>query len=237
MRVLTLRLHNPTEFQKNLLMVEECTASSWTDVFDDLDKANAEIARLKDLRQDQAQVYFKKWIDAEEALDKQYVKNSGLEFQNKRMSDILKVCAETAETTNSLMTLISEQRDEALKEVDQLKSAGNQMMRAIDFTSGVSLDFAVKEWKNALRYEQEKALDELTTESQRLGLYPEMEMRAFKESIKDYEENWRHGLICECAEPVQVTYPDNEVVKSSTYCKKCLHVIPADKLIDDKAKK
>lgn len=225
MRVLTLRLHNPTEFQKNLLMVEECTASSWTDVFDDLDKANAEIARLKDLRQDQAQVYFKKWIDAEEALDKQYVKNSGLEFQNKRMSDVLKVCAETAETTNSLMTLISEQRDEALKEVDQLKAAGDQMMRAIDFTSGVSLDFAVKEWKNALHYEQEKALDELITESQRLGLYPEMEMRAFKESIKDYEENWRQGFVCECAEPVKAA--DG---KMNYYCKKCLFDITAHRV-------
>lgn len=219
MTVLTVRFHSPSLVDKDSMMSNQCTASSWTDVFADLDRANAEIARLKDLRQDQAQNYFSKWLASEGAFDQVQMENSSLKYENERMSGILKTCAEAAETSSRLMKLISEQRDEALAENEKLKKALHLYSDGDDCwvdgapdadnsghgeTCGYCMAMSV-----LARTEREKAMDEMVAESERLGLYDEFNLQPLPD-------------FCECPEPIKVVYPGNDEVRRTVYCKKCL---------------
>lgn len=233
MSVLTVRFHDPSLADKDGIMSNQCTASSWTDVFADLDKANAEIARLKDLRQDQAQNYFKKWLASEEALEQLQMENSSLKYQSENASAVLNTMAAASETSSRLIKLISDQRDEALAENERMKralhlyadyddcwvdGAPDADNSAHDVSCGYCIAMGVLG-----RTEHEKALDQMVAESQRLGFYDGVIIRPLPvdPAVRAQSVN-EENLFCECPEPIKVVYPGNDEVRRTVYCKKCL---------------
>lgn len=205
-----------------------------------LDKSVAEIAKIKDIKEDWAQVYFKKWLAAEDALELLQMQRSSLEVESNRMSLILKTLAESSTTQSNLIKLISEQRDELLIENTHFREALEMMAQPIvDVLENPdsSID-DIRQFTNEIYHAayllkespQERALNEMVAESQRLGLYDEFKLRplpadpALLAQLPNEDD-----LICECPEPIKVIYPGNDEVRRTVYCKKCLHELPEDK--------